>query len=59
MPEMKITSAHLERDAYLYIRQSTPRQVLENVESTRRQYALRDRAVAHGWPLERVHVNRL
>jgi DNA invertase Pin-like site-specific DNA recombinase len=56
MPEMKITGAHLERDAYLYIRQSTPRQVLENVESTRRQYALRDRAVAHGWPLERVHV---
>jgi DNA invertase Pin-like site-specific DNA recombinase len=56
MPELKITSAHLERDAYLYIRQSTPRQVVENVESTRRQYALRDRAVAHGWPLERVLV---
>src|ERR1017187_1135710 len=55
MPE-KVTSAHLERDAYLYIRQSTPRQVVENVESTRRQYALRDRAVAQGWPLERVHV---
>jgi DNA invertase Pin-like site-specific DNA recombinase len=56
MPELKITSAHLERDAYLYIRQSTPRQVLENVESTKRQYALRDRAVAHGWPLESVRV---
>ena len=56
MPEMKVTSAHLERDAYLYIRQSTPRQVVENVESTRRQYALRDRAVAQGWPLERIHV---
>jgi DNA invertase Pin-like site-specific DNA recombinase len=36
--------------------QSTPRQVLENIESTQRQYALRDRAVAHGWPLARVHV---
>ena len=56
MPELKVTSAHLERDAYLYIRQSTPRQVLENIESTQRQYALRDRGVAHGWPLERIHV---
>jgi DNA invertase Pin-like site-specific DNA recombinase len=56
MPELKVTSQHLERDAYLYIRQSTPRQVLENVESTQRQYALRDRAVALGWPLERIHV---
>ena len=34
----------------------TPRQVLENTESTQRQYALRDRAVALGWPLERIHV---
>jgi DNA invertase Pin-like site-specific DNA recombinase len=56
MPELKVTNAHLERDAYLYIRQSTPRQVLENVESTQRQYALRERAVALGWPLERLHV---
>src|SRR5712692_9646542 len=56
MPELKITSQHLQRDAYLYIRQSTPRQVLENTESTQRQYALRDRAVALGWPLERIHV---
>ena len=56
MPELKVTNAHLERDAYLYIRQSTPRQVLENIESTQRQYALRERAVALGWPLERVHV---
>ena len=56
MFELKITSQHLQRDAYLYIRQSTPRQVLENTESTQRQYALRDRAVALGWPLERIHV---
>ena len=56
MPELKVTSQHLEHDAYLYIRQSTPRQVLENTESTQRQYALRDRAVALGWPLERIHV---
>jgi DNA invertase Pin-like site-specific DNA recombinase len=56
MPELKITSQHLQRDAYLYIRQSTPRQVLENTESTQRQYALRNRAVMLGWPLERIHV---
>src|SRR6516162_6963514 len=56
MPELKVTNAHLERDAYLYIRQSTPRQVIENTESTQRQYALRDRAVALGWPRERIHV---
>ncbi len=52
----KVTSAHLSRDAYLYVRQSTIRQVFENTESTTRQYALRDRAVALGWPVERVHV---
>jgi DNA invertase Pin-like site-specific DNA recombinase len=56
MSELKVTPPHLEHDAYLYIRQSTPRQVLENTESTQRQYALRDRAVALGWPLERIHV---
>jgi DNA invertase Pin-like site-specific DNA recombinase len=56
MPDLKVTQKHLEHDAYLYIRQSTPRQVLENTESTQRQYALRDRAVSLGWPLERIHV---
>ena len=56
MPDVKVTSAHLERDAYLYIRQSTPRQVIENTESTLRQYALREHAVTYGWPLERIHV---
>jgi DNA invertase Pin-like site-specific DNA recombinase len=56
MPDVKVTSAHLERDAYLYIRQSTARQVIENTESTLRQYALRERAVTYGWPLERIHV---
>ena len=52
----KVTDSHLKRDAYLYVRQSTLRQVFENTESTQRQYALRQRAVALGWPLERVHV---
>jgi DNA invertase Pin-like site-specific DNA recombinase len=52
----KVTTAHLARHAYLYVRQSTLRQVFENTESTKRQYALRERAVALGWPLERVVV---
>ena len=52
----KITGDHLNRDAYLYVRQSTLRQVLENTESTKRQYALGDRAVALGWPRERIRV---
>jgi len=52
----KITSEHVRRDAYLYVRQSSLRQVMENTESTQRQYALRERAVALGWPIERVHV---
>src|SRR5260370_8609129 len=42
-------SQHRERGAYLYIRQSSRRQVVENVESTKRQYALRGRATALGW----------
>jgi DNA invertase Pin-like site-specific DNA recombinase len=52
----KISVQHLRRDAFLYVRQSTLRQVLENTESTQRQYALRDRAVALGWPAERIHT---
>jgi DNA invertase Pin-like site-specific DNA recombinase len=50
----KVRPSHLQRNAYLYVRQSTLRQVLENTESTKRQYALRERAVALGWPIERV-----
>jgi DNA invertase Pin-like site-specific DNA recombinase len=52
----KVNASHLKRNAYLYIRQSTLRQVLENTESTIRQYDLRQRAVALGWPIERVIV---
>ena len=52
----KVTATHLGRDAYLYVRQSTLHQVFENQESTRRQYDLRQRAVALGWPAERVIV---
>ena len=45
----KITSDHLSRRAYLYVRQSSIRQVMENQESTKRQYALQKRAISLGW----------
>ena len=45
----KITSEHLGRRAYVYIRQSTANQVLHNHESRRRQYGLADRARTLGW----------
>jgi DNA invertase Pin-like site-specific DNA recombinase len=54
--DQKVTANHLQRDAYLYVRQSTIRQVFENTESTKRQYGLRQKAVALGWPTERVVV---
>jgi DNA invertase Pin-like site-specific DNA recombinase len=56
MAELKVTADHLKRDAYLYVRQSTLRQVAEHGESTQRQYALRDRAIAAGWAAEQIHV---
>ena len=52
----KVTASHLERNAYLYVRQSSMQQVFENTESTQRQYALRQRAVALGWRSEDVVV---
>src|SRR5438876_8263940 len=52
----KITATHLKRQAFLYVRQSTLRQVVENTESTQRQYALRQRAIALGWPADRIVV---
>ena len=50
----KVTAGHLARTAYLYVRQSTLRQVVHNTESTARQYALRQRAIALGWPAEQI-----
>ena len=52
----KVQPRHLERGAYLYIRQSSMRQVIENVESTKRQYALRGRAIALGWRDDQITV---
>ena len=51
-----ITARHRERRAYVYVRQSTAKQVHQNQESQRNQYALVDRATALGWTPERVHV---
>jgi hypothetical protein len=44
----KLKPWHLDRCALVYVRQSTPQQVSEHQESTARQYALADRAVALG-----------
>jgi DNA invertase Pin-like site-specific DNA recombinase len=52
----KVSAAHLSRTAYLYVRQSTLRQVLENTESAARQYALRQRAIALGWAVDQIVV---
>jgi DNA invertase Pin-like site-specific DNA recombinase len=52
----KLQPWHWERQAIVYVRQSSPQQVLENRESTARQYALVDRAVALGWPRTCVEV---
>lgn len=52
----KVQPRHLRRSAYLYIRQSSMRQVLENTESTRGQYGLRSRAIALGWVDDNIVV---
>src|SRR5437763_13109066 len=52
----KVQAQHLRRLAVVYVRQSSPQQVLHHRESTALQYDLRSLAVALGWPLERVLV---
>lgn len=52
----KVSSEHLKRLAYLYVRQSSLRQVHENCESTARQYDLRGRAQALGWTSDQIVV---
>src|SRR5690242_8753506 len=52
----QVTAHHLSRLACLYVRQSTLQQVFENTESTARQYALRERALALGWQPEHIVV---
>jgi DNA invertase Pin-like site-specific DNA recombinase len=50
----KVKASHQKRQAYCYVRQSTLKQVFENTESTKRQYALRERAMALGWPVVQI-----
>ena len=50
----KLRAWHLDRSAFVYVRQSTPQQVADHQESTARQYALAGRAVALGWAADRV-----
>jgi hypothetical protein len=52
----KIKPSHLQRAAYVYIRQSSPGQVEHNRESTARQYALADRACQLGWSKQQVVI---
>ncbi|MCL5994919.1 MAG: recombinase family protein [Chloroflexi bacterium] len=52
----KISSAHLQRLAYVYVRQSTMKQVEHNRESQLNQYRLVERAQALGWPADRTRV---
>jgi DNA invertase Pin-like site-specific DNA recombinase len=50
----KLRAWHLDRSAFVYVRQSTPQQVSDHQESTARQYALAGRAVALGWAVDRI-----
>jgi DNA invertase Pin-like site-specific DNA recombinase len=52
----KILARHRDRQAMIYVRQSTARQVLQNQESTKLQYALAERACQLGWRREQVVV---
>jgi len=50
----KVQARHPKRNTFLYVCQSSLRQVFENSESTKRQYDLRQRAVALGWQVDQV-----
>lgn len=55
-PSTKLQPHHLSRQAVVYVRQSTPKQVECNTESTRRQYQLAEQAHSLGWPQPLIHV---
>ena len=52
----QVRDHHLDRKAIVYIRQSSPQQVAEHKESTAREYALADVAMALGWPRDRAEI---
>lgn len=55
-PPSKIMASHLARLAYIYVRQSSPKQVERNRESQVYQYQMSERARALGWNTERTRV---
>lgn len=55
-PHFKVTTLHQTRLAYIYVRQSSTKQVLQNRESQDYQYRLQQRALTLGWPVERIRV---
>lgn len=54
--DVRISTLHRAKLAYVYIRQSSPGQVRHHQESTTLQYRLVERALALGWPTERITV---
>ena len=54
--DSKVADHHLNRKALIYVRQSSMKQVMENTESTARQYALIDQALEMGWRRDRIGV---
>ena len=52
----KIGASHLERKAFVYVRQSSPQQVFHHEESRRRQYEMAEWVQQIGWPEERIIV---
>ena len=52
----KVTPQHLEKAAYIYVRQSSMGQVRHHRESTERQYAFKNEANKLGWPASRIQV---
>src|SRR5271157_3531706 len=56
LPSSKVQDGHRQRKALVYIRQSTPQQVIDHRESADRQYSLVHRATFLGWAPDRVEV---
>ncbi len=56
MSSEKLQPQHLERLAMVYVRQSTPQQLVRHQESTQIQYSLKVRAKQLGWPEERILI---
>jgi len=52
----KVEPRHLQKPAYVYVRQSTMAQVRHNQESTERQYALQNKACDLGWPTSMTRI---